>query len=239
MLDRNSAKPLYSQMEDLILEKLKTGEWAPGTMIASENELSRKFGISRMTVRNVLTKLSQEGLLSRIPGKGTFVAESKIVAKSLSYAGIREQLEQMGYEVSTELLSFSKKKASKELMAIFPFMTTPTVFVIKRLRRLKDEPFSIHTSYIPVELCPDLNKFDLLKEQLCSILSTNYNLNQTRTIETLESVAACENEAKLLKISVGQPLLQLHDIIIGENGEPFEFANVIFRGEKIKIKLEF
>ena len=76
-------------MEDLVRKNLASGSWPPGYMIPSENELSREFGISRMTVRSVITKLVQEGLLFRIPGKGTYVSEQKIVAKSLSYAGIR------------------------------------------------------------------------------------------------------------------------------------------------------
>ena len=64
-----------------------------GDLIPSENELSKECGVSRMTVRNVITKLVQEGLLFRIPGKGTYVSEPKIIADTLSYAGIREQLE--------------------------------------------------------------------------------------------------------------------------------------------------
>ena len=98
LLDKASAKPLYVQMEELFWGKLDSGEWSPGALIPSENELSHMYGISRTTVRNVITKLVQEEVLFRIPGKGTYVAEPKIVAQSLSYAGIREQLEKMGFE---------------------------------------------------------------------------------------------------------------------------------------------
>ena len=109
-LDKANAKPLHIQIEESILQKLESGEWAPGRLIPSENELSHIYGVSRTTVRNVITKLVQEGLLFRIPGKGTYVAEPKIVAHSLTYAGIREQLEQMGYEVSTRLISYAVVK---------------------------------------------------------------------------------------------------------------------------------
>ena len=90
LLDKASAKPLYVQMEELFWGKLDSGEWSPGALIPSENELSHMYGISRTTVRNVITKLVQEEVLFRIPGKGTYVAEPKIVAQSLSDAGQKD-----------------------------------------------------------------------------------------------------------------------------------------------------
>ena len=210
LLDKASAKPLYVQMEELFWGKLDSGEWSPGALIPSENELSHMYGISRTTVRNVITKLVQEEVLFRIPGKGTYVAEPKIVAQSLSYAGIREQLEKMGYEVSTRVLSITKKA-----------------------------PLSVHTSYIPAELCPDLGRHDIATEQMCTILSQDYGLHRAKTIETLESVPATAHEADLLNIAPGQPLLLLQDVIQNEDGLTFEYSKVAFRGEKIKITLEF
>ena len=90
LLDKASAKPLYVQMEELFWGKLDSGEWSPGALIPSENELSHMYGISRTTVRNVITKLVQEEVLFRLPGKGTYVAVPQIVAQSLSYAGLRD-----------------------------------------------------------------------------------------------------------------------------------------------------
>ncbi|MGI6083912.1 MAG: GntR family transcriptional regulator [Acetivibrionales bacterium] len=239
MLDHTSAKPLYVQLEEVIRDNLDNQIWVSGALIPSENELSREYGISRMTVRNVITKLVQEGLLFRIPGKGTYVSEPKIVAKTLSYAGIREQLEQMGYEVTTKLLEAVVKKVSKDICDLFEVDPDSLFYVIKRIRYVKNEPFSLHTSYIPADLAPGLDKLDLVSEQLCTILSNEYGLIRKNTQETLESVAASKEEAKLLKIPVNHPLLLLYDTIIGENGKPFELSSVLFRGEKIKLKLVF
>lgn len=239
MLDRNSAKPLHAQLEELIREKLDTGEWSPGAPIPSENEMSSENGVSRMTARNVVTKLVQEGLLFRIPGKGTFVCEPKIEAKSLFYAGIREQLERLGYEVSTKLLDVHTAKAGKELAHILKIDHNDKVYVIKRLRSVKGKPLSLHTSYIPVGLAPNLEQQNLADEQLCSILSNEYNLNRERIYETLESIAADQSEAELLDIPVGHPLLLLQDTIVNQQTIPFEYAKVIFRGDKLKLTLEF
>ena len=226
-------------MEDLVRKNLASGSWPPGYMIPSENELSREFGISRMTVRSVITKLVQEGLLFRIPGKGTYVSEQKIVAKSLSYAGIREQLEQMGYEVSTQLLDTTRELGSEKLCNIFGLPQGTYFLKILRLRFLKGEPLSIHTSYIPADLCPGLEHQDLINDQLCHLMSSKFGLVRKHTQETLESVASNAEEAQLLHIHEGHPLLLLEDTIFGENNKPFEYAKVIFRGDRITITLEF
>ena len=92
MLDRNNPKPLYAQFEDLLRSAIMAGEWETNHAIPSENELSRTYGLSRMTVRSVITQLVKEGLLFRVQGKGTFVAAPKITTRSPAYMGIREQL---------------------------------------------------------------------------------------------------------------------------------------------------
>ena len=100
MLEKNSPKPLYQQLKDILVDAIDSEKWKANEKIPSENELSSIYGLSRMTVRSVLTDLVKEGLLYRVQGKGTFVAE-KIVTVSPSYIGIREQLEKMGFEVET------------------------------------------------------------------------------------------------------------------------------------------
>ena len=97
-LNLDSPCPLYVQLEKILRKNIEKGIWKEDARIPSENELSREYGLSRMTVRSVLNKLAQEGLIYRVPGKGTFVSSNKIISKPLSQMGIRDQLEKMGYE---------------------------------------------------------------------------------------------------------------------------------------------
>ncbi|MCL2694732.1 MAG: GntR family transcriptional regulator [Clostridiales bacterium] len=239
MIDKTCAKPLHRQMEEAIRRRLHTGEWAPGAPIPSENELGNENGISRMTVRNVITKLVQEGLLFRIAGKGTFVSEEKIDAKSLFYEGIREQLERLGYEVTTELLGVKACRGTKDVRQKLALGAEEKVYVIQRRRGVKGKPLSLHISYIPEKLAPGLENQNLVEEQLCTILSKQYGLTRSRVYEELESVAASKTEADLLDIPAGHPLLLLQDTLVDKYGVPFEFAKVIFRGDKLKLRLEF
>lgn len=239
MLDRTSSIPLHKQIEDLIRSNIYKSTWKPGQMIPSENELCQTYGISRMTVRNVITKLVQEEVLTRTAGKGTFVSDQKIVAQSLSYSGIREQLEQMGYEVQTKLLSINKQTVSTNIFEEFNCDPNMEFFVIQRLRFFQGIPFSLHTSYVPAYLCNGLEKEDLEKEQLCNLLDNVYGLKRSKTIETLESVAAQTSEAEYLEIKKGHPLLLLNDYIFDFDNHLFEYTKVLFRGEKIKLRFEY
>jgi len=108
LLNRADSVPLGTQLKSIIREKISTGAWAPNTMIPSENRLSEMYGISRKTARNVISQFVSQGFLYRIPGKGTFVCETKYEINSLQYAGLRGQLEAQGHNVTTRLISWCR-----------------------------------------------------------------------------------------------------------------------------------
>lgn len=239
MLNRNIAEPLYVQVHNIMLDRINTDTYLVNTKIPSESELCAEFGISRMTLRSVITELVRDGKLYRIQGKGTFVSEPKITANSASYIGIREQLEQQGYEVKTTLLSVENGKPSASIAKMFGLENGEKVYIIKRLRYVKNEPLSLLTSYIPVKYCSGLEKQDFCNEQLCVILSKNYGFVRKTVNETLESVVATSEESTTLNIRKGYPLLLLCDKIYDVENRLFEYSKVVFRGDKIRINLQY
>jgi len=239
MLERSNAQPLYVQARNVLLDRMEREEYKVNEKIPSESVLCEEFGISRMTLRAVLTELVRDGRLYRIQGKGTFVAEPKITASSMSYIGIREQLEKLGYDVSTVLLNVAQIDCPSSVARAMGLSFGEQVYHIQRLRKVKGVPLGIHNSYIPVSLCPGLEKNDFCNAQLCKILSESYGLNRASVSETLESASALPEEAELLKIRKGYPLLRLCDTISDRNGKVFEYSTVVFRGDKVKIRLQY
>ena len=134
VLDKNSPKPLYAQLEDILRTAILNKEWEVNHAIPSEIELSRMYSISRMTVRAVITQLVNEGMLYRVQGKGTFVAEPKISTKSLAYMGVREQLERMGYQTSTRLVRFETVRANAHIAGKLGITRGDEVVFIERVR---------------------------------------------------------------------------------------------------------
>ncbi|MCL2117438.1 MAG: GntR family transcriptional regulator [Planctomycetaceae bacterium] len=239
VLVKTSSKPLYQQLDELIRNKLHSGEWSAHDLLPSENELARNYRLSRMTVRSVIVRLAQEGLLYRVPGKGTYVAEKKITTSSLSYIGIREQLEKQGFQTSTEILDIQNDYVSPKLASKFHVGAGTRFCRVERLRLLNGLPLSLHYSFVPASVCPGLDQKDLVGQQLCDILCTDYNLSRHHVIETLESTAASAYEAEILGVRKRFHLLLLKNFISSEYGIPFEYAKIVFRGDKIKLKFEY
>ena len=239
MLNRSGPKPLYLQLEEIIRKQISDRELKFHEAIPSENELSRIYNLSRMTVRAVITKLVSDDLLYRVPGKGTFVAEPKIMTTPLTQKGIREQLEDMGYETGTTVIEKKIEPAPPDIASELGLPADEPVYKLERVRYANGEPLGLDLSYIPVGLCSDLLAKDLDLEPLCDILEKHYGIVAKRGIETLESYSAASKEMKYLKVAKGSSLLLLKYTMFSQAGTPFECSRVIFRGDRIKLKFSF
>ncbi|WRS30737.1 GntR family transcriptional regulator [Actinomycetaceae bacterium MB13-C1-2] len=239
MIDHNAATPLYVQIEQEIRDRIARGEWSPGNRIPSEKSLNEMFGVSRMTVRGVLTTLVDSGVLHRVPGKGTFVSESKIEARSPAYQGIREQLEEMGLETETELLALETVTPDERLRKKLNLGYGIAVYHIVRRRLVKGVPVSLHSSYVPTSLAPGLDGHDVVDQQLCVVLEKEFHLKRAVTRETLEAVGAYSEEASLLDLPGGSPILLLEDSISDSSGRVFEYSKICFRGDRVSLSFEY
>ena len=168
-----------------------------------------------------------------------FVAEPKIVSRPLSQMGITQQLEQMGYETSTKVINIGVVSCPSKMAKRLSLEPGTDVTTIKRLRFVKGEPLSIHTSYIPLTVCSDLEMQDFEHNQLCDIMEQVYHHEIIRRVETLESTTASIDEAELLSVRPAFPLLLLNTTMYTTGDLPVECSAVVFRGDKFKIKLEF
>lgn len=238
-IERENPKPLYIQLEELIRNNIESGDWKPNTAIPSESEMNRLYSVSRITIRSACSQLVQDGVLYRVPGKGTFVAEPKIMTETLAYMGFREQLERRGYEITTKLLNVIKKEASYGVAKHLKCHQGAPVLEIERMRFIKGQPISLHYSHIPFHLCEHLNEQNLVEEQLCVLLEREYGLKPKRVTETLESVTASAKESKLFDVPQGYPLLILEDVLYDKDDYPYEYSKVVFRGDKIKLTYEY
>src|SRR2546423_106504 len=102
---RNSPLPRYYQLKEIMRERVRAGEWHPGDLIPSERELGEKYGISRMTARQAITDLVNEGLFYREQGKGTFVSQHKITQQLIRLTGFTEDIRARGQRPSTKVIS--------------------------------------------------------------------------------------------------------------------------------------
>ena len=112
MLKHDSAIPLYLQIENDIKEKISTGEYQAGQMLPSENKYCEMYQVSRVTVRNAITDLVDQGILIRRHGKGTFVEKQKIQNNLVKFQGFTSTCRENHITINTHILCVCKQEAS-------------------------------------------------------------------------------------------------------------------------------
>lgn len=238
VLRKTSHIPLWEQLHQILIMKIRN-DWEPGDKIPSENELSKEYELSRMTVRAVLTRLVEHGLLYRVPGKGTFVSEKKNIITPLPFMGIREQLEDQGVQINTVVLRNEKVKLTERIANILGVPVGTRVHLVERLRYIGDETLSAHRSYLKIDGTFLIKHAErLISDQLCVILEDSYKIRPTMIKETLESVYATTKLSKKLGVDDTYPLLYLKDYKY-QNSEIFEYSEVYIKADKIKLAFEY
>lgn len=229
---RNSPLPRYYQLKEILRERIRSGEWKPGDLIPSERELSERYGISRMTARQAITDLVNEGLFYREQGKGTFVSQRKITQQLILLTGFTEDIRARGQRPGTKVLSaemLPADEATSEKLRINP---GTIIFRLQRLRLADGEPLAIELSQISFKGCERLLQEDLEHNSLYRVLETQYGIPLMEADQELEAGLARNEEAQLLKISIGSPVLFTRRVTYTERNQPIEYAKAVYCGNK-------
>jgi GntR family transcriptional regulator len=210
-----------------------TASLTPGSPVPPERELARSYGTSRTTVRQALAELVIEGRLLRMQGKGTFVAKPK-VAQVLELASYTEGLRQYGLHPQTKILEIGYVTADEDLAVLLGIRPGGRVLRLHRLRLADGEPMSIDTSHLPARRFPGLRRQLERHASLYETLREDYNIQLAEAEETIETVLADPQDAQLLCVDPGLPLLLLSRHAIDSTGEPVEWAQSWYRGDRYK-----
>jgi len=239
VIRRDSPIPYYFQLEGFLKEEIESGRWNPGQQIPSEAEFCEAFGVSRTVVRQALNELVNEGLLYRRRGKGSFVARPKI-AESLvqNLTGFYEDMVAKGLTPITQVLEQKLIPASKKVAGMLSLKEGDQVIKMDRLRSINNEPILIVTTFIPYHICPTLLEEDLTKRSLYAVLEDRYKLEIARGRRTLEAISASEEDAKLLGIEEGDPLVLLKSVSYLKDGRPIEYFEAKHRGDRSRFEVE-
>lgn len=239
ILNRQSSLPLYVQLEIELRQRIDNEEWAINTCIPSESVLSRTYGISRMTVRSVLERLTEEGLLYRVPGKGTFVAEPKLQRQPSNRSGMLDQFNQMGFHAEGEVLSASEIIPSRRIAGLLNLAENESTAIVCCLSRVGQVPISYHTSYLPVSIFPDVTIRCTEYHQLIDIIQKEYRYPIFHYTETLQVKSASPEESALLDVKPNAPLLMLDTVYFSKTNAPLGYSRAILRGDKVNLKFDY
>ncbi|MEX0731235.1 MAG: histidine utilization repressor [Aquisalimonadaceae bacterium] len=203
----NSPAPLYMRVKRMIRDQVLSGVWPPGHRVPSESELVLEFGVSRMTVNRALRELAADGLIVRVQGVGSFVAESKPHAALFDISSIADEIAARGHKHSARVITLEEDVADQDVARALVVDEGTRIFRSIIIHSDDDVPVLLEHRYIASDLVPDYLQQDFLQ-----ITAHAYLMSiapPTEIEHVVESVTAEPWERRLLKISATEPCLLL------------------------------
>lgn len=237
VLDRTSPIPLYHQLRVIFQQQIQNGEWPLEAQIPTEESFASQYGVSKVTIRQALKQLSDDGFLRREQGRGTFVSKPKVEQGPRKLTSFSQEMDQHGMRASSQVLEQTVFPASEELAQKMNLAAGALVFSLKRLRLADDEPMGIQTAFLPLDLVPGIENEDFAKKSLYATLADHFGLRPVRAREEHYAVALEEADADLLRIPAGSPALAAERLTYLGDGRPLELTLSVMRGDRYKIIL--
>ncbi|WP_368506103.1 GntR family transcriptional regulator [Alkalihalophilus sp. As8PL] len=233
MIDKNSPLPIYSQIEECIKGQIMNGELNPGDVLPPEREYSEQFDVSRMTIRQAINNLVNEGLIYRKKGSGTYVAEKKFEQPLQGLTSFTEDMKARGLTPSSKLLKFELIPASAKIAATLQIAEYTPVYEIKRIRLADNIPMALETCYISANLIKGLTE-EIINQSLYQYIEEKLRLVIGEATQVIESALANDAEVELLHINKGDSILLIERCTYLKNGTPFEIVRSSYRADRYR-----
>lgn len=221
--------PLYRQIKGLMLQALEAGEWLPGQVIPSEQELAARFSVSQGTVRKAVDEMAADNLLVRKQGKGTYVASHNDPRAMFRFLRL---VPMNGDIVSPESVPLEcwRAKAGQEASRMLAIKPGDPIIIVRRLLRFARKPVVVDEIYLPGEVFQGLT-LEMLQSwngSLYSLFETRFGLRMIRAQERIRAVAADRSVAEALKTPEGKPLLSVERVTYTYGDKPVEWRRGLY-----------
>ena len=241
-IHRDSPVPLYRQLKLLIARDIKEGVLRPNDPVGPESELSRRHGVSRITVRQALGELQQEGLISRIVGKGTFVNDRPRAGRLTRLAGFAEEVRALGMTPRHDTLVVETRVPPPEVASSLELSPNARALYIERRLFADEQPVAYARSYLPADLLPSssvtIDRETLNRRSLYEILEQEAGVTLERATEDVEPKLADESEQRLLDLEPGEVLLHVHRRVFDAQGRTCEDVDLLYAGSRYAYRVQ-
>jgi GntR family transcriptional regulator len=224
--------PRYYEIEQALRARIASLE--PHSPLPSDAELCEEFGVSRMTARGAVQRLVHEGLVYRVPGRGTFVADQRAHRSATHILSFSDEMRRKGKEPSSHVVESGPRPATQveqERLGI------DEVVVLRRVRFADGEAVALETAVFPARVAGVLGA-DLTRESLFEVLSKAGTV-PTAGRAAIAAESATAEDAQLLGIEEGDPLLVERRLIRDQDGEPLEWTESRYVGARYGLDVDF
>lgn len=233
-LNKHSDVPLYRQLSGRMVARIQKGELKTGQRIPSEREMAELFNVSRTTARLAIDDLVSSGMVYREQGRGTFVAEPRM-SSVMGFTSFSEDMRARGHTPRSRILEqklVTPDETRREALKLAP---GEQALYLRRLRMADERPVALQTAYLPHKMFPGLETFDLDDRSLFSVLRREYYVYPAWTEAEMEAAPADEDEARLLDVSPGDPLLVVRGLTYTETFDIVESVETVYRGRGLAL----
>lgn len=207
----------------------------PGAPLPSERLLAERYGLARMTVRSEVDRLVAEGIVYRLHGRGSFVAEPR-VAQAGRFSSFSEDMRARGLTPGSIVRSQELTAAGPFLAGALELAPGAPLAEFERLRTADGEPLALERVYLPAERFPGIGETELEHGSLFELLS-GFGVSLTHADQRVLAVAIDAGEAALLGVDAGAPGLRFHTLARDGDGTPVYYATSLYRGDRYEIEL--
>jgi GntR family transcriptional regulator len=238
VVDSRLPTPLYHQIYLILRDKIRDEVYGNGASLPSELELMRQYGVSRITAKRALDELAADGLVVRARGRGTRVRfDPPAPPIRASVEGLLENLLTMGLQTEVALLEFDYVPAAPDVAAALECPPGTVVQRAVRIRRIKGEPFSHLTTYVPESIGRSYSRHDLASKPLLALLE-RMGVEVSRAEQTISAKLADAQVARLLGVEVGSALLRISRVVRDQSGRPVEFITGLYRPDRYQYTMQ-
>jgi len=238
--DKLDREKLYMQLTNIMLAKIRAGEWRTGFQIPTEEELCKSFEVSKITVRRAITNLVVEGHLEKKQGKGTFVRQGPPRAGISMKTTLLEGVFQPGEASDVSLLDKKVMTSLDEdvIKRIGPVIDRD-MFYVSRLKSTEGVPVLVNEVYVPMRVCETLTDWDPDGGPLFEYLRENSNMKITRVTQTVEVARPGEAITGLLNIRSSSPCMVVHRLFIAPGDMTVAYSKTTARADRFKLDSEY
>lgn len=226
----DSPRPLYLQIRDALQQQILDGTYAQHQKLASENELMALFRVSRITVRQALRELHNDGLVFSAQGKGSFVSRPKAIQSLQTLEGFEEAMVAAGFSASTRVISVSPLLAPKAVQAALGVGPAQEVLEVRRVRYVNQSPVSVDLSYFPMSIGARLLGRDLARD-IFPMLENELDIPLGVADIRVGATVPDEDTARLLRVPEASAVLRVERLTLATDGQPVDFEYLLIRGD--------
>lgn len=237
-LDFSGRQQLYYQLYNILFQDIVGGKYPVGKMIPAESELMEIYRISRATARKAVELLANDGLVKKKRGYGTIVISNR--PNTSPQRVIRYDRKYKGDSVAAIKITVEQKviPSSDEIARCLQLSYNDDIICLKRVRYAGDEPLYLEINYFQQSFVPEIMNHDFSKESLRLFLSNTYQIQWLYAKQSIYSIIASEEIAKLMHIDIGTPLLYIRRISFDKENIPRECVCTYYRADTYHLAIK-